>query len=146
MRMPHDEYFLQLVQLVANRSTCVRRDVGAIIVSAEHQVLSTGYNGVPRGFDHCIDDPCNGAMDPPGDTRRCMAVHAEVNAIIQCHRIDLAHTLYSTCTPCFECAKMIANTPIRRVVALATYPSDGPWVLASANIQLVIKSAPVLHS
>lgn len=131
--LSHDEYYTQMLRLVAQRSTCVRRSVGAIIVDERHRVLSTGYNGVPSGFPHCIDVPCAGAEDLSGDTRRCMAVHAEINAILQCQRLDLARTMYVSCVPCFECAKAIANTPIHHIIALAPYPGPGDEILRSSG-------------
>ena len=140
-RPTHDQYFLQMLNLVASRATCGRRQVGAIIVSERNQILSTGYNGVPKGLNHCIDLPCPGATDKKGDTSRCEAIHAEMNAIIQCHRLDLAHTIYVSCTPCFVCAKVIANTPIQRIVAWKRYADlNGERILLRANIQVdVIK-------
>jgi dCMP deaminase len=140
MRRPtHDEYFLKMLNLVASRATCGRRQVGAIIVSADHQILSTGYNGVPRGLVHCIDQPCPGINDRKGDTSRCEAVHAELNAILQCYRLDLAHTIYISCTPCFACAKMIANTPIKHIVAWKFYPDlNGQLILDRVGITVDI--------
>lgn len=139
MRLGHDAYFLALLDLARLRSTCLRRRVGAVIVDGEHHVLSTGYNGVPSRFIHCTDYPCAGALDPSGDTSRCMAVHAEVNAILQCTRLDLARTLYVSCTPCFSCAKMLVNTPIRRIVTREIYPDTGLDVLniAKFDVQLM---------
>lgn len=141
-RLGHDDYFLEILKLLSLRSTCRRRAVGAIIVDEYHHVLSTGYNGVPRGQFHCIDEktPCPGVDDPPGDTRRCHAVHAEQNALLQCSRIDLARTLYVSCTPCFQCAKMIANTNITMVVCLEEYKdADGLEVLRRAGISVSVK-------
>ena len=134
----HDAYFTQLLALVASRSTCARRAVGAIIVSERQFVLATGYNGVPSGFLHCTDHPCPGALDPSGDTTRCEAVHAEQNALLQCHRLDLAHTLYTNVMPCFTCAKLIANTPIRRVVCAELYSDTGLSILERAKIKTLV--------
>lgn len=142
-RLSHDQYYLQMLNLVAARSTCPRRSVGAVLVTADNQILSTGYNGVPRGFPHCVEQACPGAWDEHGDTRRCMAVHAEVNALLQCKRLDLAHTLYVSCTPCFECAKMICNTPICRVISLEEYTGEGMVVLLRREIQVWV--ATVAH-
>ena len=114
-------YFLQMIDLVASRSTCGRRRVGAIITDEQGHVLSMGYNGVPSGIEHCLDFPCEGIDDRSGDTSRCLAVHAEQNAIVQCHRLDLAWVIYTTSFPCFTCAKLIANTKIQRVVYRETY-------------------------
>src|SRR5258708_3001642 len=105
MRLSRDDYFLEMLHLVANRSTCARRAVGTIITDDRGHILATGYNGVPRGFTHCTDSPCLGVNDPKGDTGRCMAIHAEINALLQCSRLDLAHALYVSASPCFACAK-----------------------------------------
>ena len=141
MRLTHDEYYLEILKVVAARSTCVRRAVGAILVDERYKVLSTGYNGVPSGFSHCIDVPCLGAQDIPGDSSRCMAIHAEVNVIVQCARLDLARILYVSCTPCFTCAKMLCNTPVRRIVSAEEYSeSEGLTVLRQAGIELSIAS------
>jgi dCMP deaminase len=121
VRPSHDDYFLDMLELVAGRSTCARRAVGAIIVDQQHRILATGYNGVPTHYPHCTETPCPGAEDPPGDTRRCYAVHAEANALLQCSRLDLAWKLYASCTPCFSCAKLIANTSIVKVVCHVSY-------------------------
>jgi dCMP deaminase len=123
-RLTKDSYFIKLLALVSARSTCVRRSVGAIIVDAKGHILSTGYNGSPSGFPHCIATPCPGAGDRPGDSSRCEAVHAEQNALLSCHRLDLAHKIYTSVTPCFTCAKLILSTPISFVVAVAPYPGD----------------------
>jgi len=140
-RPSHDEYFLSLLEHVAARSTCARRKVGAIIVDADHRILSTGYNGVPRGITHCTDIPCPGAHDLPGQTQLCWAVHAEMNAILQCHDLRYAHTLYTTCAPCFQCAKVIANTNVQRVVSLTDYADHmGRMLLELVHITVEIRA------
>lgn len=140
-RPTRTEYYLAMLKLVASRSTCARRAVGAIITDKEGHVLSTGYNGVPANFEHCVDVPCRGATDKPGDNTYCMAVHAEQNAIMQCHNLDSASTIYVTCTPCFSCAKMVANTKITLVIAEQDYADQrGKDVLSEAGVALVIGS------
>lgn len=136
MRDNRDTYFVKMLDQVCSRSTCVRRSVGAIITDERGRILSTGYNGPPSGFDHCTQEtPCPGAFDIKGDTRRCMAVHAEQNALLQCWRLDLAHTIYVSVTPCFVCAKMILQTPIKRVISIAPYAGDGgEELLLSKNL------------
>lgn len=151
MRPNVHDYYVSLLPLVAARSTCARRAVAAIITDAKGRVLATGYNGVPAGAPHCMerDDeggticdvdnpatgivPCAGAKDPPGDTRRCLAVHAEANALLQCvHVLSQAHTLYCSTTPCLECAKLIANTPIQLIFVQEEYVSqEGAELLRS---------------
>lgn len=130
MRPKLDSYFVKMLELVATRSTCPRRTVGAVITDKKGVVLATGYNGVPRGIPHCNEgSPCEGHKDPPGDTRRCMAVHAEQNALLQCADLERAHTIYVSAFPCYTCAKMIANTGIRRVVYLEDYTDSQGIVL-----------------
>lgn len=123
-RLSSDEYYLQMLELVAARSTCPRRQVGAIIVDNAKHVLATGYNGPPRGRQHCIEVPCAGRDDERGNSDRCEAVHSEINAIMQCHDLDRAGTIYVSCTPCFSCAKAICNTNIQRVVCVEPYLGD----------------------
>ena len=122
MRLPIDEYFLKMAELVALRSTCKRRAVGCVLVDKKNHVVATGYNGVPKGFIHCIDYPCIGA-DAPSGTRlnECRAVHAEMNALLQLQSTDEL-TAYLTVTPCFDCAKVLANSNVTRIVASVWYP------------------------
>lgn len=136
-----DAYYLEMAAVAAKRSTCPRRAVGAILVDARHVILGVGHNGVPRGIPHCgeffedstkpsgydLEQPvCAGMHDARGNTRRCWAVHAEVNAILQCADIERARTLYCSATPCFACAKVIANTGITRVVYAEVYHEPSP--------------------
>jgi dCMP deaminase len=123
-RLDKKDYYLAMLKLVASRSTCARRAVGAIITDKEGHILSTGYNGVPKGFDHCIDTPCSGAKDEAGNTSFCMAVHAEQNALLQCLDLSKAHTIYCSCAPCFVCAKMIANTSIESIICESSYADE----------------------
>jgi dCMP deaminase len=134
-RISKKDYFLQMLDAVASRSTCIRRAVGAIITDRDGHILSTGYNGVPRDFDHCIVNPCLGANDAAGNTSNCMAVHAEQNAILFCRGLPDAFTIYCSCVPCFTCAKLIANTNIQHVVCKYTYADKrGIEVLVQAGI------------
>lgn len=125
-----DQYWTKHLRLVAERATCVRRKTGAILTDSRGAILSSGYNGIGSGVPHCSQpgSPCKGLRTHPGDSGNentdCWATHAEMNAILQCHRIDLAHTMYCTNFPCFNCAKAIVNTPIARIVALEDYPGD----------------------
>lgn len=114
------EYFLEITGLVAKRSTCRRRAVGAIIVK-DKRILSTGYNGAPAGVRHCIDIGClREELGVASGERHelCRGIHAEQNAIIQAAlhgvRIEGA-TLFCTNMPCAICAKMIINAGIRTV-------------------------------
>lgn len=121
-RVGWDEYFVGILDGLAKRGTCPRRQCAAVIVDEDHNLLSTGYNGPPRGISHCIDVPCEGVDDAPGDSSRCLAVHAEANSILHLgDRMMRAATMYCTNKPCFGCAKLICQTPIRRVVYVNDY-------------------------
>jgi len=126
MRPSKDVYFLKMAQLVATRSTCARRSVGCVLVDSIGRVLATGYNGRPRGFQHCNEhSPCAGATLPSGtglDT--CEAIHAETNALLQCSNVDRVETCYVTCSPCVSCVKLLLNTSCRRIVFAERYAHD----------------------
>ena len=119
---------MEIAQLVKSRATCPRRSVGAVIVR-DKQIIATGYNGAPRGLPHC---PVGGQERewPDGCMRagHCIrALHAEQNAILQAAKIGVAcegASIYVTCQPCNNCAKMIINSGIRRVLYEGDYPDE----------------------
>lgn len=124
-----DEYFMEITRLVAKRSTCLRRQVGAVLVK-DKNILATGYNGSPSGVAHCLDVGClRERLGIPSGQRHelCRGLHAEQNAIIQAAKhgtnIDGA-ILYSTTMPCIICSKMIINAGITRVVYEGGYPDE----------------------
>ena len=154
-----DEYFLRMAELVATRSTCLRRSVGCVLVDTNNHVLSTGYNGVARGRPHCneathIEDvmravpgtseervigqlaygyACPGHRAPSGTALNlCEAVHAEANALVQCRDISAIHTLYCTASPCVQCMRMILGTSVKRIVFRQEYPHAQSKELAVA--------------
>ena len=131
-----DAYYLAMLPLIASRATCPRRRVAAILVDATGRLVSIGYNGSPSGLPHCIDTPCPGATDASGDTSRCIAVHAEVNAILQAQASRRApHTLYCSTTPCFNCAKMLITEGVKRVITTSEYTDlCGVNLLRQANV------------
>ncbi len=120
-------YFMDLAQLVASRSTCLRRRVGALIVK-ENRILSTGYNGTPTGIRHCLERGClRDELKIPSGQRHelCRGLHAEQNAIIQAayHGVSIESSeIYCTNQPCIICAKMIINAGIKEVVIAGNYP------------------------
>ena len=122
-----DEYFLEMASLVAKRSTCLRRSVGAVLVK-EKRILATGYNGAPSGLEHCAEIGClRLKLNIPSGERHelCRALHAEQNALIQAslHGISVkGSTLYSTTQPCVICAKMLINARIKEIVISEGYP------------------------
>lgn len=123
-RISKDHYFMNIAIEVARRSTCTRRQIGAIIVSDVGEIKSTGYNGNPRGLPHCHEIGCiRDKLGIPSGTRleTCTAVHAEQNALIQAGTNARGSTLYSTIVPCPICARMILNAQIARVVYIDDY-------------------------
>ena len=124
-----DEYFMEITKLVATRSTCLRRKVGAIFVR-DKRILTTGYNGAPEGLRHCEEVGClrEKLKIPSGERHElCRGVHAEQNAIVQAaiSGVNLeGATLYSTTYPCILCSKLIINARIKRVVYLEGYPDQ----------------------
>lgn len=129
MRPSWDDYFMEITRQVATRSTCLRRQVGAIIVR-DKRILCTGYNGAPRGVPHCDERGCLRAeLGIPSGQRQeiCRGLHAEQNAIIQAalHGVSVeGGSIYVTHQPCMTCAKMIINSGIVRVVCANAYPDD----------------------
>lgn len=124
-----DQYFMDITSLVATRSSCLRRQVGAVLVK-DRNILATGYNGVPSGITHCEVDGClRERLGVPSGERHelCRGLHAEQNAIIQAAKhgtnIDGA-TLYCTTMPCIICTKMIINAGITTVIYGEGYADD----------------------
>lgn len=124
-----DSYFMEIAFLVAKRSTCLRRQVGAIIVKNK-RILSTGYNGTPTGITHCVETGClrKKLAVPSGERHElCRGLHAEQNALLQAslHGVSLeGGVLYCTNQPCSICAKMLINAGITEVVIAETYPDE----------------------
>ena len=122
-----DEYFIDIAGMVASRSTCLRRKVGAVIVKGQ-RLLTTGYNGAPRGLAHCSEKGCLREQHqiPSGQRHElCRGTHAEQNAIVQAAVYGLAidgATLYCTHQPCSACTKLLINAGIKRIVYEQGYP------------------------
>jgi dCMP deaminase len=139
-----DEYFCEICDVVARRSTCLRRHVGAILVR-DRRILATGYNGPPRGLKHCAElGGCyRERMGVPSGQRQelCRALHAEQNAIIQAalHGVETTgSTMYVTNFPCSLCAKMLINAGVVRIVYRGDYPDElAAEMLAEAGVQVV---------
>jgi dCMP deaminase len=142
-RLSWDRYFMEIAQLVARRSTCLRRQVGAVLVK-DKMILSTGYNGAPTGLEHCADVGClRERLNIPSGERHelCRGLHAEQNAIIQAayHGVSIrGSTLFCTNLPCSICIKMVINAGIKTVVYLNGY-ADGLSLdlIAKSGLKLV---------
>ncbi len=123
------EYFAGITELVAQRSTCMRRKVGAILVKNK-RILATGYNGAPSGVRHCIETGClRDKLNIPSGQRHelCRGLHGEQNAIIQAasHGVSVEDSdLYCTNLPCIICSKMIINAGIRNVYYIEGYADE----------------------
>lgn len=128
-RLPWPEYFLSIAKLVAERSTCLRRKVGALAVK-DKRILATGYNGAPAGLEHCLDIGClREKMGIPSGQRHelCRGLHAEQNVIIQAamHGVRLEGAeIYCTTQPCLICTKMLINCGIVAIVFNNGYPDE----------------------
>jgi dCMP deaminase len=122
-----DEYFMDIAKVVASRSNCIKRKVAAIIVR-DKRVISTGYNGTPRGTRNCNEGGCprcNSMAVSGTKLDECLCSHGEENAIVQAsyHGVSLKDAvIYSTFAPCLMCAKMIINSGIREVIFNLDYP------------------------
>ncbi|MBU0677653.1 MAG: cytidine/deoxycytidylate deaminase family protein [Verrucomicrobia bacterium] len=116
-----DTYFIDIAHVVAKRSNCSRRHVAALIVK-ERRIISTGYNGTPKGIRNCFEGGCPrcaGDAESGASLGECICAHAEENAIVQAayHGISVrGGVLYSTISPCLMCAKMIINAGIAEVI------------------------------
>lgn len=142
-----DEYFFEITKMVATRSTCLRRAVGAVIVK-DKRILTTGYNGVPSGLRHCAEVGClrDQLKIPSGERQEiCRGVHAEQNALIQAARFGISldgSTAYVTHHPCVVCAKLLINAGIKTIKYLEAYPDElSKSLLDEARIE-VIKYTP----
>ncbi len=128
-RLSWDEYYMSITHLVARRSTCLRRVVGAIAVK-DKRILATGYNGAPAGLEHCLDVGClRDKMGIPSGERHelCRGLHAEQNIIIQAaiHGVSISGAfIYCTTQPCLICSKMLINCGVKKIYFSQGYPDQ----------------------
>lgn len=128
-RISWDEYFLKIARLVAERSTCRRRKVGAVLVR-DKRILATGYNGAPRGLAHCDEAGCLRAELRIRSGERieiCRGIHAEQNAIVQAATFGINVTgarLYCTHQPCITCTKILINAGVKEVFISQRYQDE----------------------
>lgn len=141
-RPDNDTYFMSMAELVATRSTCLRRKVGAVIVK-EKRVLTTGYNGAPKGLRHCEEVGCVRLENNiQSGTRHelCRGVHAEQNAVIQAAYFGVSikdATIYTTNFPCVLCAKILLNAGISEIIYKDDYIDElSRSILAEANVKV----------
>lgn len=138
-----DHYFMDIAEMVSKRSNCSRRHVAAVLVK-DKRIISTGYNGTPRGIKNCNEGGCPrcNSNTPSGEgLTECLCCHAEENSIVQAayHGIAVAGaTIYTTYSPCLLCSKMIINAGIREVVYKQRYSIDSTSMrlLAEAGVKV----------
>ena len=124
-----NDYFMDIAAMVATRSTCLRRQVGCVLVK-DRRILSTGYNGAPSGVSHCSEVGCRRMQEgvPSGErVEMCRGVHAEQNAIIQGARYGVilhGATAYTTTQPCSICTKMLINAGIEEIIYDGDFPDE----------------------
>ena len=143
-RISKDNYFMKIAELISMRSTCIRRNVGSVLVKDNH-ILSTGYNGAPSGISHCTIDTCVRKHLKPGEKPElCRGVHAEINCVIQAAlhgtAIEGNTSLYTTTFPCMSCLKLIINAKIKRLIYKEGYDMENIVkvdLLKSSNIEVV---------
>lgn len=140
-----DEYFMNIAHVVASRSNCCRRQVAAVLV-LDQRIISTGYNGTPRGIANCCDggcERCNSDVPSGTDLHQCLCSHAEENAIVQAayHGIAVKNsTLYTTFSPCLQCAKMVINAGIKEVVFHKRYSIDEVSMRLLREADIMVRS------
>lgn len=122
-RLTKEQYCVEVCKVVSQRASCVRRKVGAVLVNRHFHILATGYNGPPRGIPNCIDVSCEGAKYKSGEgLDKCIAVHAEQNALLQCVNTEEIYACFVTTSPCITCVKMLLNTGCQRIIFTDEYP------------------------
>lgn len=151
MRPTREKWAMNLVAATAKRATCIRRQVGCVLLNKRGFVLATGYNGVASGMPHCNEvkheyvvdgvlysttvpyhreikvfpHACTGALSPSGtNLDGCEAIHAEQNALLQCSDVHDIHECFVSCSPCITCTKLLLNTSCQNIFFLEEYPSQ----------------------
>lgn len=136
-RLNWDAYFMQIAKVVATRATCDRLHVGSVIVDERHRVVSTGFNGAPKGLAHC-DDVGHDLREIDGRMSCVRVLHSESNALDDAGRRSEGGTIYVTVIPCYRCAQRIVQHGIKRVVYGKYYESQ-----MTARVEAYFKEAGI---
>lgn len=150
-----DEYFIKIAQLTSERSNCIKRRVGCLVVK-DNRILSLGYNGTPVGTENCFSGGCNRCMEQyvnNNNSKRetndtgigldlCMCLHAEENALLFVSKNELENsTIYVTLIPCISCVKKIIQCKIKRVIYIYNYRPEldvkSKEILQNNNIEII---------
>lgn len=139
-RLSFTEWAISLIDTYAERGTCIRRKAGCVAFDKDNRVVGIGMNGVPKRFKHCTDSPCLGATDAPGNTDNCMAIHAEMNMLVNCHDPSSIDRIFVSTTPCKACGLVLANLPNLKLVYAKTRYADrrGEDILEHAGIDVIL--------
>jgi len=125
MNFNRAQQWMKVAEAISLMSTCPRRKVGALILAANGHILSTGFNGMPTGMTSCIIEACPGATESSrAGLEKCMAIHAEQNAMIQLGSPREACVIVCTSSPCIHCTKMLLNTPIKLLIYRTMYDQE----------------------
>ncbi len=150
-RVPLNDYFMDIIRIVAKRSTCLRRPTGAVLVR-DKIIISTGYNGAPRGLRHCTEIGCLRQKKgiPSGKYHElCRGAHAEINAIVQASLNGTStegSTLYCTSFPCAYCMKALINAKVRKIIYIENYPDELSHELCKESGIRTIQWTPGKHT
>lgn len=165
------QWAMELAQVTAKRATCLRRQVGCVLLNARGHILATGYNGVAAGLKHCNEARRHPDLDTKGpagivpvvtfpyacpgsdslsgvNLDGCYAIHAEQNALLQCRDVHQIYTCYTTTAPCITCTKLLLNTSCRRIIFLEDHKqwselSGDLWYKAGRSLtKLTLATAP----
>lgn len=121
-----------MARWLSKKATCPKKQVGCVVVDINNKVISTGYNKVTNGCVSCIKNPCSKRL------KNCHAIHAEALALVKCKQPQAIDTIYVTLSPCFECAKLIAETSCKRVFFDEYYKNNnGLELLKKLNIEII---------
>jgi dCMP deaminase len=142
--MNWEDYHFSIAETVSMKSTCPSRKVGCVIIDPESNfILATGYNGAPKGTEHC-GEACK-ERESGKEYEKCKAVHAEVNAIVSAarsgQRLDGA-TMFMTVSPCIFCARVIIQAGIKQIFSMSHYSHpDAVKLLKEAKVKLTVKES-----
>lgn len=143
-RIKWDTYFMKIAELVSERSTCLRRKVGAVLVQ-DRRILATGYNGAPKGLVHCQEIGClreKLKIKPSERIEICRGVHAEQNALVQAASFGIKVAdafLYCTHQPCITCMKLLINAGIKGIYVRESYPDPlAQQMLKDAKLKIQV--------
>lgn len=130
-RPTRNEWLMEVAKATAKRGTCLRRQVGCVLINKHNHIIATGYNGPAYGLPHCTQvQPCLGANYPSGtNLELCEAIHAEQNALLQCRDVFSIEACFTTSSPCITCVKLLLNTSCHVIVFEEEYSQTLPRVI-----------------